>query len=812
MAASEAKRQPSNLSPFSRLLRSLRTGADLTQEELAERAGVSARLISDLERGRIQRPRRDTIQMLADGLELSGDERQDFVEIARGRAASSEPDTATSTLERRINLPLAPASIVGREREVTATTSLLHQPEVRLLTLTGAGGVGKTRLALEAAARIADTFADGVVFVDLAPVADPALVIPTMARALGVRHQGQAPALEQLVEAIQDRQLLVVLDNLEHLVAAAPEIAQLLERCPELTLLATSRQPLRLRAEREYPVAPLALPDLKKLPPQDELSRIPAIDLFVRRAEAVRPSFALTADNAAAIAEIAVRLDGLPLAIELAAARVRVLSPAELLSRLEHSLPLLTGGAADLPARQQTLRATIDWSHEILDEAERRLFRRLAVFAGGFTLHAAEVVAGGDATQPDEPHDVLDILTSLIDKSLLRALPPPDDGGSQTVTRFGMLETLREYSLEQLAASGEEAEARTRHAHWCVDLVERADPELSGPNQQEWFNRLEAERDNIRAALNWAVEQGQSEIALRLCGSLYRFWVTAAHYAEGRQWTERALKLGPKVTSKPRADSLLGLGVIAYFQGDYERAEAHTEEALATFDAIGDRAGFAYSYANLGLFADVREDYDRAIERYEHALSVFQEMNDAKHSGFMYGNLGLIFYFQGNYERADDALQASLTISRARGDGDGSAITLGNLALVALARGNPDSAEDLQRQSLELRKKLVNRSHLARNFDQFGHIAAARHEPERAVRLFAAADALRTEIGAPLQPNDQVFNDRCIRELKTRLGDAAFRAAWKSGAAMSPNEAIAFALRAEQRTEVHDIPSPHHDD
>lgn len=790
MSTSDDRRHDTNIHTFGQILRRLRLAADLTQEELAERSGVSTRLVSDIERGTVRRSRRDTVRMLADALGLDGTDRATFSAIARGKR---EPDSADATsIAHRDRVPAPPGELVGREREVSATTSLLMQPEIRLLTLSGPGGVGKTRLALEAARRVTAAFADGAIFVDLSPLADAGLVLPTIRRALGISSTPGTTPLEQLVEGLRDQRLLLVLDNLEHLLAVAPALGRLLEQSPELTILTTSRQTLHLRAEREYQVHPLPLPDLTEPSSLADLGRIPAVELFVRRAEAVRPAFALTDNNAGTVAEISVRLDGLPLAIELAAARMRVLSPVELLDRLEQRLPLLTGGPHDVPDRHQTLRATIDWSYELLDAAEKRLFRRLSVFAGGFTLDAAEWMSADDL-----PLTTLDLLASLADKHLLRAIEPSDDEASRDTTRFAMLETIREYALSRLRSAGEETTARNRHTDWCVGLAERAQPELTGSNQAYWFSLLERENDNLRTALSWTISTGAAEPALRICGSLYRFWATESLFAEGRTWSESALDLKPTSPSVARGNTLLGAGVLSYFQGDYAAAEAATTKALETFKAVNDTTGIAYCYGNLGLFADVAEDYEKAIARYSQALASFRELGDVVHTGFMLGNLGLIRYFLGEYDQAEPLLEESLEHNRARGDLDGCSIALCNLGLVALARGDLERAEQLHRDALQQRLMLTNRSHLARSLEGLALTASAKRELERAACLFAASAAIRTEIGAPLPPKDQAMNDEAIDVVRSRLGDTTFQTVWQRGERMEREELIAYALAGE---------------
>ena len=774
------------------------------------------------------------------------------------------------------NLPSQPNLFIGRKVELSEVIAHLRDERVRLLTLTGPGGTGKTRLALQAAAELLDTFPDGVYFVPFAALTDATLAPATIAAALTIRESaGQAPR-ELLLATLAEKEMLLVLDNLEQIPDVASFIGDLLAAAPQLSVLATSRAPLHLRAEREYPVAPLPLPTTDPSLSVEHLSRFDAVHLFVDRAQSIKPDFALDDENASAVGEIVRRLDGLPLAIELAAARIRLFTPQVMLLRLEKRLPLLTGGARDLPARQRALRETIAWSYDLLAPDEQALFRRLSVFAGGLTLEAAASVA-----EPGPDLDILTGLERLVEHSLIQATD-----GIADQARFRMLETIREYGLERLEEAGEREAVRQRHAQVFLDLAEEAATALDGPQPGGWLDRLEIEHDNLRAALNWAIDLPDGVMALRLAAALWPFWDIRGHYSEGRTWLERVLARDVVEPKAALAEVLTGAGSIARMQSDASRATALLERALALWKAIDDQRGVARvllflghvadrqgdlagartrfeealaigrqtdnapligsALINLGIIADQQGNYAGAVNHYEEALTIFRHLGDRRLESIALDNLGIVARSQGNLAEATRLFEDAIAVSHEVGDAWGVAGTLGNLGGIALQSGDLERARTYYEESLEGFHALGDRRGIANTLDNLGMVArqagdlpraAALHgeglelvwelgdrigvafglegiaavlgaigKPEQMVRIYAAVDALRTTLDAPLPPENQSEYDQAVAAARAQLGDTRFDEIWQAGRALAVEEAVAEGLALARELSV--TPSP----
>ncbi len=706
------------------------------------------------------------------------------------------------------NLPVQPTQLLGREEALATVSGLVRRADVRLVTLTGPGGIGKTRLAVQVAAELLEAFADGVWLVRLSRLVDPGLVLPAIAQTLGLTEQGSLPLAETLRAHLAGKRLLLLLDNFEQVVGAAGAVAELLAVSPGLKTLVTSRVPLHLRGERAYALGPLPLPAPGQLP-AERLAQYPAVALFVERAQAARADFTVTVANAPAIAEICTRLDGLPLAIELAATRVKLLPPEALLSRLSAQLQLLTGGARDLEERQQTMRATIAWSEDLLAPDEQVLFRRLAVFVGGCTLEVAEALCAAPAGAEPLGRDALDGLGALVDQSLVQQR---EEGGEP---RFGMLHLLREYALERLTASGEAEALQRGHAAYFLALAERAEPELMGSEQRSWLDRLEREHDNLRVALGWSEARGEAETGLRLVAALWWFWLIRGHLREGRAWVERLLRqeattaaatgteashgAGEPVLTVPgglRARVLLAGGALAFRQGDEATAVPWLEQAEADARAAGDLRTAAQALRYLGTVALHQGDLERATARAEEGLALAREVGDQWSNAAALTSLGNIALHQGDVERAATAFAEALALYRVVGDLGSLSTSLVNLGWVARKRDEVGPAEALGREALALAWKQGLLRKCAEGLEELAATVCVAGQGVRAARLWGAAAAVREMLGAPLPAAEQADLEEAVAPARAALGEEAWGAAIAAGQALSLEDAVAEALGA----------------
>jgi predicted ATPase len=723
------------------------------------------------------------------------------------------------------NLPVQLTSFIGREKEIAEVKRLLN--EKRLVTITGPGGIGKTRLSLQVAADLLASFPDGVWLFELAPLADPALVLQTVTTALGLREERDRLLLDILTDYLRAKDVLLVLDNCEHLVEAAAQLTtSLLRACPRLHIIASSREALGVPGEMPYRVPPLAIPDARQLPPVEALAKYEAVELFIERARTVMPAFGLTHHNAPAVVQICQRLDGIPLAIELAAARTNLLNVGQIAARLNNAFRLLTGSSHIALPRQQTLRATIDWSYSMLSEPERILLRRLSVFAGGWTLEAVEAVCASAQVGFTE---ILDLLTSLVNKSLVMAEREPDQEA-----RYHLLETVRQYAREKTSESGEAKAIQAAHLDYFLRLAERAEPETQAAEQGAWFDRLELEHDNFRAALGRSLEGGESEAeaGLRISGSLWWFWYMRGFSNEGGKWLEKTLNASQASAGLvTRAKALVKLGWLKLFEGAH-----YVEEGLALGQTLGPagRESVALALWATGVWAYYEADYARAISLEEQSLKLFRELENRWGICESLTWSGMALIDKGDHQQAAPLLEESLRLARKAGISNEIHFALWQLSDVALARGDFEQATTLLEESLALCKEIKNPQgiawllgalgrvalqkrdykqaisyhkevlaqywergdelRIAEGLEQLADASAVYKQPERAARLLGAVESLRESIGAARQPFERQWQENRLEAIHSQLDEAAFAALWAEGRAMTLEEAVVFAL------------------
>ncbi|MEO8606292.1 MAG: tetratricopeptide repeat protein [Chloroflexota bacterium] len=769
---------------FGQWLKQRRKALDLTREDLAGRIGCAAVTLYKIESDE-RRPSKQIAALLAQHLNISLDEQAAFVQFARAEAVDAVAPWGTP-FHSPTNLPAQPTLLIGRDEDVAAIQKRLVRPESRLLTLVGPPGIGKTRLALQVASQVLDDFPDGVFFIALAAISDANLVSTTIATTLGIPDAGPQTPLERLKTFLRDKQMLLVLDNFEQILTAAAQISELLATCLSVKMLVTSRAPLRIRQERQIPVSPLAVPDLAHLPDIENVMHYSAVTLFLERAQAVKPDFSLNLENALTVAAICSRLDGLPLAIELISARVKLLSPGALLERLGGRLMLQSDGLRDIEPRHRTLNAAIDWSYQLLSVDEQTQFRRLGVFVGGWTLEAAEAVCTENLKL-----NILDGLASLLDKNLVK-----HDTRSNSEPRFMMLETIREYALEKLAESGELDNLRKRHADYFTVFAEHTQT-----GHVQWLNNLEAEHDNLRAALAW------SGTGLRLAVTLGSFWQQRGHLREGSAWLRDAMtRQGTGILAAKdrtlRARALDWLGVFSQLQGNLDNAQLLHEESLALFQELEDPAGIIEAMADYGILFVQQGDHERASTLLNESLTLSRELGQTGSIAASLLFLGCLAYSQGLITRAVTLWEESLVLCRADDNTWVIATLLAYLATAALERSEYHQAHIQLAESLTLLWELGERWQIVHTLEVFACLGSVQRQQTEgaqpsllhAAHIFGMAEVLRETISAPVLRFQQDFKERGVAALRTQLDEASFAVAWAEGRAMTLEQAVAYAL------------------
>lgn len=776
---------------FGDRLRRYREAAGFSQEELAERAQLTANAIGALERGERRRPYPDTFRRLADALELGEGPRNELAAlITRTRrvitplSAAEPPGVSPAAFQ----LPGELTPLIGRERDVEAVLRLLSRPDVRLLTLTGPGGVGKTRLALYIAQQMRENFTDGVVWVALAPLNHHERFIPTLTQALGLTETANQDVRAVLHTYLRDKRILLILDNFEHVLNAATDIEDILVACSSLTVLATSRAPLGIRGEREYLVPPLELPPARSVLEVAEVETAASIRLFVRRAQEVSPSFALTQRNIAAVAAICRRVDGLPLALELAAARIRLLSPTELLSRLDRALPLLSGGARNLPGRQRTIEGAIRWSYDLLRPSEQALFRSLSIFVGGWSLDAAEAVGSDDNIHADE---ILDLLGRLVEQSLVVV-----EHGEHA--RYRMLDPVRQFAWRTLDEQGETRRIMKRYGAYFLRLAERIDPELAGKRQVEWLDRLEVERDNLRAAISWAVTNSHGEIAVRLAYALRRFFWARGQHSEVRQWMEEALA-DNTMTPTLRARAIYIIQLMRYRMGEATQVSASMDTA-AILRTEGNLLGAADALILAGVALLRVGDTEQAVWILQESHRLYESLGNEQGVAQALVFLGGIPLGQGDFAQAEGFFERGLHMARQSGNTLSMYVALYHMAMAAQGKTELDRARQHYAEALALAKQAKDWLHVAMTFVGLAECAMAQEEPERAARLYGVADAVYTSVGTSFHPThaNAAFHQRYMDMARRQLGDVMFEAMRAEGQSMNLEQATANVLSADE--------------